>query len=343
MLQTELLMDCNSYSANRVDLAMRIPRLTFGLDGIKRFLMLLFFTLILSGCSEQSLYSGLSEQEANEIVALLQRAKLSATKVAGKENTFSVTTVEDNFASAVQLLQANGLPRTQFDTLGDVFKDQSFVSSSTAQRARYIHALSQEISHTISSIDGVLLSRVHLSVPENDPLSDTPSESSASVFVKHRANVDLSPHIGQIKALVVNGLENLPYDNVTVALFESSPDQRLSTATPINVESAELPIQNMGVVSWLGMALISGALLIFLGFRAMFRRPADTVNANTAAGNKIGLTGAAPDNNKQRVTVGQSMHQSNGTRENIETADKIPAAGKGFGVVEAEPVQRRNR
>lgn len=238
----------------------------------KRLPLLVFFILVLNGCNQQSLYSDLSEQEANEIVALLQSANMSATKVAGKENRFSVSTVENNFSDAVRLLQANGLPRTKFDTLGDVFKDQSFVSSSTAQRARYIHALSQEISHTISSIDGVLLSRVHLSVPEKDPLSDEPVESSASVFVKHRSNIDLSPHIGQIKALVVNGLENLPYDNVTVALFESSPDQKLKAQPSTSVQGAGMPIQSMGMISWLGMALVFGALLIFLGFRMMFRK-----------------------------------------------------------------------
>ena len=311
---------------------MSIQRPGSRVDSIKRFLFLALFTLMLSGCNEQSLYSGLSEQEANEIVALLQRANLSATKLTGKENTFSVTTVENNFASAVQLLQANGLPRTQFDTLGDVFKDQSFVSSGTAQRARYIHALSQEISHTISSIDGVLLSRVHLSVPETDPLADEPAVSSASVFVKHRANVDLSPHVGQIKALVVNGLENLPYDNVTVALFESTPDQRLSTVTPINVEKAELPIQNMGMVSWFGMALISGGLLIFLGFRAMFRKPVGDVMATADTRNNAGR------NHAEQAGIQQiASDQLNAGKE------KAGAAGSGFGVVEEEPIQRRKR
>ncbi len=204
-----------------------------------RTALLLVVLLVLVGCKEQTLYQGLTEQEANEMAALLQRSGLTATKVAGKENLFSVNTDEESFADAVQLLQANGLPRTKFANLGDIFEEQSFVSSSTAQRARYIHGLSQEISQTISSIDGVLLARVHLSVPEKDPLTDEPPESSASVFVKHRRNIDLSPHVGQIKALVVNGLENLPYENVTVALFESSPDQRLVAKAPIKVDKPE--------------------------------------------------------------------------------------------------------
>lgn len=232
-----------------------------------RAALLLVVALILAGCEEQTLYQGLTEQEANEMAALLQRSDITATKVAGAENLFSVTTDEESFADAVQLLQANGLPRTKFATLGDIFEEQGFVSSSTAQRARYIHGLSQEISHTISSIDGVLQARVHLSVPEKDPLSDKPPESSASVFVKHRRNIDLSPHVGQIKALVVNGLENLPYENVTVALFESSPDQRLVAKAPIKADKPEpeSAAKNMQMQ----MGSVYGIAIVFLGFLIM--------------------------------------------------------------------------
>lgn len=216
-------------------------------------LALVLALVFLSGCKEESLYTGLTEQEANEMVALMQRAGIPASKVAGKDSAFAVTTEADQFADAVQLLQANGLPRPSFDSLGKVFQDQGFVTSNVAQRARYIHALSQEISHTISSIDGVILARVHLAVPERDPLSDVKVESSASVFVKHRADVDLSSHVSQIKALVINGLENLPYENVTVALFEAMPQSTFHTLPKLVTPSVPVPdgtintdIQNIG-------------------------------------------------------------------------------------------------
>jgi len=256
-----------------------------------RAALVLLVLLVLAGCgSEQTLYQGLTEQEANEMAALLQRSGITATKVPGDENLFSVSTDEVSFADAVQLLQANGLPRTKFATLGDIFEEQGFVSSSTAQRARYIHGLSQEISHTISSIDGVLLARVHLSVPEKDPLTDEPPESSASVFVKHRRNIDLSPHVGQIKALVVNGLENLPYENVTVALFESSPDQRLVAKAPIKVDKSEPKVDaknmQMQMGSVYGMAIIFLGLLIMAVYGFWTRR---SKKAQAAASNSKSL------------------------------------------------------
>jgi type III secretion protein J len=38
-------------------------------------------------------------------------------------------------------------------------------------------------------------------------------------MVKHRSGVDMSNQVGQIKAIVVNSVEGLTYDGVTVSLF----------------------------------------------------------------------------------------------------------------------------
>lgn len=226
--------------------------------------------LALVGCSEQSLYSGLSEQEANEMVAELSIAGLSASKQKLKGNEFSVSTAPDEFAKAVQLLKSRGLPRQRYDTLGEVFAKEGFVSSPLEERARLNHALSQEIASTLSSIDGVVLARVHLAVPAKNDLDDTTAPASASVFIKHRAGVDLTGSVSQIKALVVNGIENLPYENVTVALFESigqsepMPANVVAIPTSLSTSSAQqmslipasLTKSGAGVAALLGMLLI---------------------------------------------------------------------------------------
>jgi type III secretion protein J len=79
--------------------------------------------------------------------------------------------------------------------------------------------MSQEISNTLTNIDGVVTARVHLNIPEKNPLQDKPQPASAAVFIKHRPERNLAGQITQIKALVVNSVEGLAYDNVTVALF----------------------------------------------------------------------------------------------------------------------------
>ncbi len=182
----------------------------------------------LVGCGEQDLYSGLSQRQANEMTALLRNAGVPADKQARDAGTFAVVAPKARFSEAIEILRASGYPRDGYDTLGQVFKKEGFVSSPLEERARLSHALSQEIANTIASIDGVVVARVHLSVPERDPLAEKAAPSSASVFIKHRPGVDLNARLGQIKALVVNALPGLAYDNVTVALFaaEALPARR---------------------------------------------------------------------------------------------------------------------
>lgn len=183
----------------------------------------LALALSLSACSEQELYGQLTERQANEMVAVLRSAGLDAQKQAKDNGQFALLVAKDEFSPAVELLRANGYPKDGHDTLGQVFKKEGFVSTPLEERARLTHALSEEISNTIGNIDGVIMARVHLSMPEKDPLAEKAPPSAASVFIKYRSGVDLNPHLGQIKALVVNAIQGMAYDNVTVALFPSEP------------------------------------------------------------------------------------------------------------------------
>jgi len=190
----------------------------------------LLLAAALVGCSQQELYGQLNESQANEMVAVLHNAGLAAEKSPSRDGkSFAVNTSEHDFARAVEVLHAGGFPRDSFDTLGQVFKREGFVSSPLEERARLTHALSQELSNTLSHIDGVVQARVLVSVPEKNSLADKPTPATASVFIKHRPGINLSQDVGKIKALVVNAVEGLPYDNVTVAMF---PAEALPPAPP---------------------------------------------------------------------------------------------------------------
>lgn len=157
------------------------------------------------------------------MVAVMESAGLDAAKTTKDGKTWTLATPQGQFPQAVALLQARGYPRERFESLGEVFKKQGFVSSPIEERARLMYGLSQELSNTLSNIDGVVSARVHLAVPETDPMSDTVKPSSASVFIKHDPQVDLSGQVASIKALVVNSIEGLPYDRVTVVMVSARP------------------------------------------------------------------------------------------------------------------------
>lgn len=183
-----------------------------------------FALMLLTACAKQELYSQLSERQANEMIAVLKQENIDAEKQV-RDGQFAIATAPGDFAKAVQVLSAKGYPKESYDSMGKVFKREGFVSSPLEERARLLHAMSQEISNTLTNIDGVITARVHLVVPEKNPLADKAQPAAAAVFIKHRPDRNLSDQITQIKALVVNSIEGLAYDNVTVALFpaESIP------------------------------------------------------------------------------------------------------------------------
>jgi type III secretion protein J len=216
---------------------------------------------LLSGCGEQDLFVQLAEPQANETVAALRSAGVPAEKVAREGGVFAVRVPQDAFPHAVEILRAQGLPRGGFDTLGQVFRKDGFLSSPLEERARLTHALSQEIANTLSSIDGVVLARVHVSMPERDRLADKPAPAAASVFLKHRAGLDLTGQTGSIKALVVHSIDGLAYENVTVAMFPADDEAGSQSGAQASA-SSHINVWAVG-----GMILGSSLLLFGTGSR----------------------------------------------------------------------------
>lgn len=177
--------------------------------------------LLLSACSNVELYKGLSEAEANQMVSILAESNVSASKSSPDGKTWAVFTTKDGFAEAFALLQARGLPRERFETLGDVVKKQGLVTTPLEDRARLVYGLSQELSNTLSNFDGVVWARVHISIPEAVPElggDEKPPVPSAAVFIKYDPDVDLASQTGSIKSLIANSVAGVPYDRVTVVL-----------------------------------------------------------------------------------------------------------------------------
>lgn len=222
---------------------------------VRRVLALLATAVALSACGEQVLYAKLTEQQANEMVAALRGAGLPAEKVV-REGDFAVSTSQEHFAQAVRTLSAQGLPRQPFDSLGKVFKREGFVSSPLEERSRLVHAMSQELSHTVSSIDGVVLARVTLVMPERHPLQDKVTPASASVLIKHRPGLDVDALVPKVKALVVNSVEGLPYENVTVVPFVAEPALPPAPAPTLAQGVLHTPLLAAGAT---GLAALLGA------------------------------------------------------------------------------------
>ena len=92
-----------------------------------------------------------------------------------------------------------------------------------------MHALNQELSDSITRIDGVVSARVHLMVPESSPFDKKRTPPRASVFIYQEKGVNLRSQMPVIKNLIVNSLENLEYSNVEVALFDDNSAPEVSS------------------------------------------------------------------------------------------------------------------
>tara|TARA_B100000965_G_scaffold400540_1_gene422619 strand:+ start:5038 stop:5814 length:777 start_codon:yes stop_codon:yes gene_type:complete len=189
-----------------------------------RLLTSLFLSglLLLAGCGKVRLFSDLDESEVNDMIAILLEQGIVAEKSPGAEKTWDVNVNMQNFAQAVELLNSYGYPREVYRGVGEAFKKSGLVSSPTEERIRFMFALSQDISATIALIEGVTAAQVHIVLPDNDPFSDNFYPASAAVFVNYRPDSNVEASVSKIKNLVMNSVEGLSYDNISVALFPVS-------------------------------------------------------------------------------------------------------------------------
>ena len=179
--------------------------------------------LLLAACSSQvELISG-TEMQANDVLAALSEQGIEASKVPGKDGVVSVLVAEDKIAHSIEIMRAQGLPREPYSSLGEVFKKDGLISSPTEEHARMVFALSQELSRTISKIDGVIFAQVHVVLPEQAGFGETSNPSSAAVFIKYLDTADLASVVPQIRRLVANSIPDLTYDKVSVQLVPAAP------------------------------------------------------------------------------------------------------------------------
>lgn len=234
--------------------------------------MALVCLVLLAGC-EQTVYSNLSEQQANDVLLTLLKGGISAEKRAG-EKGYSIWVDSSKMAPAISLLNANGQPPQHYADMGEIFARNSLISSPTEERIRFTYGIEQAIAKTLSQIDGVLSARVHIVLPSNDPLASPVKPSSASVFLKYRADINMQVVIPEVKELVIRSVEGLTVDKVAVSLFPA----RATGATSDQVPTARffgVIVANSSVTTLWAMVLvpsIAAAMLLILLLNALHLR-----------------------------------------------------------------------
>ena len=201
--------------------------------------MLLFaIPLLLMGCKE-ALYSNLDEVQVNEMVAILQAAGISSTRERDKDGAYELHIDRDTIGAAVVLLRKEGYPKRKFQNLGDIFPDEGIAGTPFEERARFMYALNEELSQTISEIAGVRSARVHVMIPAQDRFSETMRAATASVALHYEPGFAIDSVVPTLKTLIAHSVPELDYEAVSVALFPVGGVEIARTRMPLPATAAE--------------------------------------------------------------------------------------------------------
>jgi type III secretion protein J len=149
------------------------------------------------------------------------------------------------------------------------------VPTPTEERARYLEALAGEIERTLETADGVVTARVHLVLPEPDPLTvDGKPRVAAQAAVLLKVRPAPAPlREADVQKLVAGSVAGLSPEAVAVVVTPATevPSQRapaLASVGPLKMDPASRKLL-VGILL-AGLAIIATlAILLFLTARRL--------------------------------------------------------------------------
>jgi len=197
----------------------------------KKFLQsataLIIMTVILVGCGGVALYQNLSEEDANEMLVLLNENNIKANKKSeSRQNEvfWSVVVSNNDVVRARELLMQHNLPRRRELGLTGVYKEKGLIPTPDEQKARYLLALKGEIINSLERIPDVVDADVVLNLPTKNEFATAEEKAkqrpTASVIIKMKSSETGTPTLteARVQEFVANSVEGLNPRDITVVL-----------------------------------------------------------------------------------------------------------------------------
>lgn len=159
------------------------------------------------------LYTELSPEEAGLTVTRLKELHISY-KLAAQGSTIMVP--EQNLDEARLQLAAEKLPQT--GRLGfEIFDKANFGATEFSEHVNFRRALEGELERTITALNEVERSRVHISLPKRSVFLDDEEPAKASVVLELRRGSEIArEHVNAIAYLVASAVEGLDSKRVVI-------------------------------------------------------------------------------------------------------------------------------
>jgi type III secretion protein J len=183
--------------------------------------LLMVCVLFLAGCSRQ-LETGLSEDDAQQIVVLLRENGINAAAEPDPTQKVpswlvNVRGQSDTVVRAWKILHENGLPREKVKGLDDVFANAGMIPTASEEKARLTSGLNGELTRMLHSLPGVVDAKVQVVLPDNNPLLEKNEQAPATASALIQFRGDQSPLSEvEVKSLMAKSVEGLAPEHVAV-------------------------------------------------------------------------------------------------------------------------------
>lgn len=211
--------------------------------------------------------SRLSEEQANQILVALNAASIAANKIpegGDKRNPyFRIEVASGDTGRALSVLQAAELPKRPAPGWEDIFHETGIIPTATEERARFVAALSGELSRTIETMPGIVDARVHVAIPDDRSitLEKPTARPRASVVIKRKRFSNESKQLKSEKAiqrLIAGAVQDMKVEDVSVIeVAIAARDQ----AAPALIQIGPITVTRDSVGA---LRLIAGTLFVFL-------------------------------------------------------------------------------
>ncbi len=260
----------------------------------KKLFLFLLFSIFLISCNEKFIASDINQQQANEIIALLNSYGIvaDAEKGSGSRAMYSVSVKAGSYHQAVSLLHEKKLPTPNEQTFEDLVSQKGIIPNSREiEYLRLDHAMAREIEEILENHPSVVSAK---SIVRLNFLQEN-SESGVSVVIQtaEKDNVD----IAKLSEIISGIAPGVLKDNINIVMAP------LKTANPLlekigvqNDDGVTLAVPLVPLLVWmvpegdleqivlsLIIAIIATLLVGFsLGYLISYLRRRKNTNVNSA-------------------------------------------------------------